>query len=413
MLCLTEQMSQINSSNIKLSIELEEKQIILQSINVFGNLVSSNVYYSFSFISMHLFQSNITSNSRLTYQFIANETISNKFPIKIVENRIKPNLTARLIKCLYLSHDIMNDFEYILSLIINSNYDSIYICVFNNDHALKQKIAENSLKLKKDIKIFELENLPSLLIGSSDFRTFNDCINNPQISFDGATFDPAWTFLLNLKYSSLIEKYKYVHALDFDHILFTRNKSMFNFIEDIYAKNNFNTDVSLYFNQYWAISNDLSKQIFKNLNFTNSTSNTFPILVKSEKFDLLINDEIDLGYAKKIANHINALNVSDKFRQIILRIKHYNYQGQSVYNTRSSNVINIIRTVSFFPGGLHVTINSSHMIHYREIFFLSTIAKNNQINISSFITWFDLHYNFTAVSKEFKLTELTCLTEKC
>ena len=127
--------------------------------------------------------------------------------------------------------------------------------------------------------------------------------------------------------------------------------------------------------QYWAISNDLSKQIFKNLNFTSSTSNSFPILVKSENFDLLINDEIDLEYAKKIANHINTLNVSDKFRQIILRIKHYNVWGQVVHNTRSSTVINIIGVNQFFPDGIQRTITSSYMIHYRERFDLPWIAK--------------------------------------
>ena len=76
-----------------------------------------------------------------------------------------------------------------------------------------------------------------------------------------------------------------------------------------------------------------------------------------------------------------------------------------MHNTRSSTVINIIGVNQFFPDGIQRTITSSYMIHYRERFDLPWIAKKNQINISSFITWFDLHYNFSVVSEQFKLKE--------
>ena len=407
MLFISTQKSQITSRNIKLSIELEEKQIFFQNVNVLERIIYSNGHYTSSYISKHLLQSNITSVSRLTFQFIVNDEKSDKFPIKIVDHRLnRANLTARLIKCLFISNSILDDFDYILSLIVKSNYDSIYICIFKADIAFKQRLDDNALKLNKEIRIFELENLPNVLIGSDDFRTFNDCINNPKISNNGELFDPVLEFLLNLKYPSLVEKYKYVHAADFDHILFTNNnKSMFEFIEDINAKNNFKNDVSLYFNQYWALSNVASTKILESINSTSLASTAFPILVKSVNFDLLINDEVDLEYATKIANHVAALNVSDKFRQIILMVKHQHLYGQTVHNTRSSIIVKLCGAGLFFPGGIQIETTSSHMIHYREEFGLTWIAKQNRITIRSFITWHDLHFNFTATYEKYKVSE--------
>jgi len=316
--------------------------------------------------------------------------------VKIVDNTKETNLTARLIKCFSIEKEQNNDFDYIFSLIIKSNYDSIYICVFKADEEIKQRLAKISRENNKEIKIFELESFPNTLVDADDFKLFNDVDKYPQIRKTYDYYDPPLEYLLNLKYPSLIEKYKYVHAADFDLILFPQNKTMYEFIEDL----NIKSDASLYFNQYWALPNSLSKQIFKNL----STSN-FPIIVKTDKFDLEINDKIDLEYAKKIANHVNHLDDSDKFRQFIIMFKRNGIYGQTVHNTRGSIIVKLCQAGLFFSGGGEKTIDSAHMIHYRDSFNFDLIKKQNRISFKSFITWYDLHVNFTQVYEKFNVNE--------
>lgn len=406
MLFKTAKISQIRSNNIKLLIELENEVILNQNVNVFQYLIHKNAFYATYYISLNLVESNnnINSKSKLTYQFNVNDNKSDKFMVKIVDNRNKETnkLTARLIKCFYIENEQNEDFDYILSLIIKSNYDSIYICIFSKDNEIKQRIIQISRKLNKQIQIFELDNFPNSLGDSNDdFKLFKDVDKYPQIGKTWDFYDTPLEFLLNLKYPSLIEKYKYVHAADFDHILFPQNKSMYDFIEDINTKNNIKSHVSLYFNQYWALTNILSKQIFQNLN----SIHNFPTIIKTEKFDISIDNKNDLEYANKIANDVANLNSSDKFRKFIIMLSRDGIYGQTVHNTKASIIIKLCQAGLYFPGGTEKTISSAHMIHYRDSFNFDLIKKFNRISIRSFVTWFDLHVNFSQTHEKYHINE--------
>jgi hypothetical protein len=406
MLFKTAKISQIRSNNIKLLIELENEVILNQNVNVFQYLIHKNAFYATYYISLNLVESNnnINSKSKLTYQFNVNDNKSDKFMVKIVDNRNKETnkLTARLIKCFYIENEQNEDFNYILSLIIKSNYDSIYICIFSKDNEIKQRIIDISRKFNKKIQIFELDNFPNSLGDSNDdFKLFKDVDKYPQIGKTWDFYDTPLEFLLNLKYPSLIEKYKYVHAADFDHILFPQNKSMYDFIEDINTKNNIKSHVSLYFNQYWALTNILSKQIFQNLN----SIHNFPTIIKTEKFDISIDNKIDLEYANKIANDVANLNSSDKFRKFIIMLSRDGIYGQTVHNTKASIIIKLCQAGLYFPGGTEKTISSAHMIHYRDSFNFDLIKKFNRISIRSFVTWFDLHFDYSQTYEKYQINE--------
>jgi hypothetical protein len=46
--------------------------------------------------------------------------------------------------------------------------------------------------------------------------------------------------------------------------------------------------------------------------------NQHKLQIKTEKFDISIDNKIDLDYANKIANDVSNLNSSDKFRKFII-----------------------------------------------------------------------------------------------
>ena len=85
--------------------------------------------------------------------------------------------------------------------------------------------------------------------------------------------------------------------------------------------------------------------------------------------------------------------------------KHNGIYGQTVHNTRGSIIVKLCQAGLFFSGGGEKTIDSAHMIHYRDSFNFDLIKKQNRISFKSFITWYDLHVNFAQVYEKFNVNE--------
>jgi len=173
-LYLTNHVNSIPRDQISLKIRTEERIIFNDKVDLFKKAIYKNSYYSSYFTNIMLSNLNIknTFSTELKYQLVINGVSSPEFPIFIVksDHMIKENIqTARLIKCIWIPKDVVT-FKYIMKLIIDSRYDSIYVCVFSKDVELKSLLKEFD-SLQK-INIIELENIPSFIEPGKYFRNF-------------------------------------------------------------------------------------------------------------------------------------------------------------------------------------------------------------------------------------------------
>lgn len=268
-----QQIDELKRFDIRLNIRNDTNKIIYNTkINILATMISSNKYYSFNAMNIELlFLNESHPQQNLRYQLIVDNQTSANFNVNLVENNkstTSNKTTARLIKCMYLSTNVA-DSEFILDLIGRSNYDSVYICVFESDFEFRALLTRY-----KWVKVIVLASVPNAIIGLPSFKRFQDAQNYySHFQHDlGVMFDPVLEFTLNLIYPLLIAQgqYSYIHAGDFDHLLLKasnsiQNQSMIDYIHDIVRTNRINDCASLYFNQYWAIENWQSKEIFRDI----------------------------------------------------------------------------------------------------------------------------------------------------
>jgi hypothetical protein len=183
-----------------------------------------------------------------------------------------------------------------------------------------------------------------------------------------------------------------VQAADYDHILFTANKTMYKYLtEDVAERNGYSPNSSLYFDQYWAIENSYSKVTFKNVEeyFKKSGgSKKYPIQIKTRDFDLLINNKDEEAYARKMVEFVGSLNETRQFRDVIVTFKHPYIYGQSLHNTRSSILVKLCEAGLYFRNGGSVKSDFTHFMHYRDYFNFNNIkTKNRFVSVMAFVKW--------------------------
>lgn len=358
----------------------------------------------------------------LTYQLIINNETSKEFKVNIV---LPPNseskLTAKLIKCLYSPPQNIDEFKYLLE-VESSSFDSIYICIFRSDIHLRAILDEVNVNNKR-IHVIELAWIPSPIDTNKELINFNDLIIN-QTSSQNELFkglDPLLEFLLNLIYPSLIPKYKYVQAADYDLILFTHNKSMYDYIQEILSVDNIvdQETSSLYLNQYWALRNSQSRKIFENLQGFDSF--TYPALLNAIYFDILVNNEKEMAYLKEMREYVGRLRDSDMFRNVVIKFRVSFMYGQTLHNTNASMVVKLCAPGLFFANGKLVIINSTHLMHYRDVFefkwlkgdaLMHKIDYNKSLSIKSFVKWCDIYQVYGANREEQEKLSLNFTTTK-
>lgn len=401
-LLLTYRNNEQKFANIRLIVRKDAEIVYEKPVSLETVYQSEN--YIFSVIKQNLTQeicsSNCEKNLRdsnvLTFQLKINDQWSPRSTINVVyqrPNSLKNNLAARLIKCMWLPKDVRL-FEYIMRLIIESNYDSIYICLFKKDLKLKSVLSNfNSTKM---INLIELNNIPNCFPNGTDFTYYDQVLKEDRIGDKGEVFDVVNEFLLNQMYPFLIEKYRYVHAADFDHILFTRNLSFIDRIEQIKKKNHITDYSSLYFNQYWALPNNMSRYIFqkvnKRLNNSEDEETNEPIHVEIEKlaFTVELKNDKEVDYALKIHKYLRRKSYNEQFRHVIFKFTHPHIYGQMVHSTESSMIIKLCSAGVFFSNGSTVTIKSPHLVHYRDQFAFKLLRfKDRFIFMNSFSLWPD------------------------
>ena len=106
-------------------------------------MIHEYVYDIFSVLRIEAKMLTVTATSRLTYQFNVNGHLSAEFKVNVVNTTLSVDSkkTARLIKCMWMPQD-SRTFEYIIKLIIEARYDSIYLCLFSSDTKLKNLLAK-------------------------------------------------------------------------------------------------------------------------------------------------------------------------------------------------------------------------------------------------------------------------------
>ena len=151
-LLATRRANEIASKRIQLRINKDNTEMsTFDNVKILRERIYANQFYS-SYVLFYDLDNRVCSNvnnksgcnslktGQLSYQFIINGEASSAFPINIIaadHMTQETNKTARLIKCIWKPPNLIN-FEYILKLIIDSNYDSIYVCLFRKDHFLKK-----------------------------------------------------------------------------------------------------------------------------------------------------------------------------------------------------------------------------------------------------------------------------------
>lgn len=381
----------------------KNNQIIYTNRTKNLELVSANSYYKFSTILINEILLEQVSD-KLTFQINTNHTINQEFPINVVNLRKDVNKkAARLIKCSWLPQN-RDHIEFIIKLIIECKYDSIYICVFKQDNEFKSLL--NRFNHIKKIKIIEFESVPNFMPGEKEFTSHEEISTDENIvRKKGEILDPVLEFLLNQIYPFLIEKYQYIHAGDFDHLIFTSNNNTFyQEIRHISERNNVpeNASVSLYFNQYWALENNMSREIFQyvvnHFKFNISSEEVvksvrkYPVYVKvkSLNLELEVDSDNELLYAVKIAKYLHNSISEPMFRYVIYKFKHRHVYGQMVHDTRSSLLIKLCTAGEYTSQGAEVVIKSPHSIHYRDLYNFRVLKpKNGYIPIKNFILWSD------------------------
>lgn len=156
------QLSLTRQFNVKLLVRKDGGVVLERAVNVMANKPYSNRNFIFSMVEVkseklcsYPCASYLTAASRLTYQLNVNGHLSAEFRVNMVNMSLKNDevikKTARLIKCMWMPDDVVT-FEYIIKMIIQARYDSIYLCLFAKDVRLKKLLAKFDL-IQKVIKL--------------------------------------------------------------------------------------------------------------------------------------------------------------------------------------------------------------------------------------------------------------------
>lgn len=239
-------------------------------VNVFETMLCSNEFYVFSSFKMSL-NLPVNRTTRLTYQLSVNELITEELDINVVDHTSMtpdraPPLAARLIKCMWSPKDTRY-LEFVMKLIVESRYDSIYVCVFQQDVKLIDLLEKLNKTVHSSIHIIELADLPHYASSKPFYLDYNELRYDSRIERENGILDPAVEFLLNQVYPQLVAKYRYVQAGDYDHILFDpergkSNRSFYDRVEAIVKREKIEpSHASIYLNQYWALDNPTAIKI--------------------------------------------------------------------------------------------------------------------------------------------------------
>lgn len=415
----------IGLRSIRLTVRIND-EIVLQQIpiDIYAKVSLSNKDYSFGIYRYQHFQTlcSLSSSSKcknpinksthLTFQLIVNDKVLDESPINVIKPELNTNsiLTVRLIKCMWMPSDV-ETFKFILN---QSMYDSIYVCLFSDDHELKSILGE--FESRQNINIIELESIPHIIPGREDLRSFKQILSDESIPNKFDFLDPALEFLLNQVYPFLIEKYRYVQAADYDFVLFTHGRTFYERIDEIVRKNQLTSNASLYFNQHWGIQNEISYTIFQRFSIyleqrsikpsdlmkLNSSDEFFDGLtyvnVPDFRFDLRIVGKPEWMHAINMLNYINAYmksNSSDKLlRQVVLKFEQEKIFGQTVHNTKSSLTLKLCKANDYFLNGASINVENVHFIHYRDSYNFDLIKKRSRfIPVMDFVSLPDYEAN--------------------
>ena len=161
-------------------------------------------------------------------------------------------------------------------------------------------------------------------------------------------------------------------------------------IEQIKEKNEITDRSSLYFNQYWALPNNMSFYIFQKVvnKLISNNNETLDVDIEKMDFTLELSGDKEISYAVKIHSYLKSHR--DLFRHVIFKFSHPHIYGQMVHNTESSMLIKLCSPGGFFSGGSKVTIQSPHLVHYRDDFSFKLLrSKDRFIYMNSFSLWQD------------------------
>lgn len=399
-----------NDFKVKLIVKKDNHVVFKQKLDVLERVICETQNYIFPVIKRDLTKEvckwncdeNVDIDStKLTFQLVVNGKASGEFPINIVSVIPKSEskelgLSARLMKCMWMPKNLQSA-NYTMQLIIESKYSSIYVCVFKKDRKFKEFLRGFN-KIKK-IHIIELDYIPNFNPSGKAITHYDQILDDPAIVDKDGILDPVMEFLLNQMYPFLIEKYRYVHAADFDFVLYTRNMTFSKRIKQIIGKLNLSPKVSLYFRQQWALPNNFSRGVF---NYIEEYFETNSIDINSNKslpvhldinhlnFSVVLLKKEHLKYATKIQSYLKN-HTGEIFRYVIFKIDHPNIYGQTVHNTESSMIIKLCGAGEFFAGGgKQIKVRSPHIIHYRESYKFDLFKTYNKyVSFEHFQRWAD------------------------
>lgn len=409
--------------DVKLLVRVDDREIFYKKVNILEKQKSYSNNYIFSILKLNMTIKKVSK--QLTYQLETNGIFSPEYPINFVNTTRNPErtATARLIKCMWMPSD-SNNFETIVRLILDAQYDDVYICLFARDRELKSflknRIIENDSiwarrrkRQQTRLVLVELENVPHFLFNKRDIVHYNQIAYDRTIEDDKESLlDPVLEFLLNQIYPFLVENYLYVHAGDYDQLLFSsnRNGNFYHRVNELVRKSRSGQiapHASLYLNQYWALSNRMSGGIYESIEEflaqrsidVNNPGERLrvPIVIKPKKLDFYLTigtlDEWKRGvkileYLRKKTNHFSE-NL-DGFRYVVFKFTHQHIYGQTVHNTKSSLIIKLCGAGEFFRNGLQQTVQDAHFVHYRDSYDFGHVKQaRNYLDSTAFVYWDD------------------------
>ncbi len=310
------------------------------------NFILKNDFYTATTIRLHLtdmrglilgLNNKSLEINDMTYQIRMNDFSSDTLYGNIIYHKSSPRKTARLTKCLFLteSPNAETDFKQILNLTMRFNYDSVYICNFND-----QRIHE-ILQSSDSVTEILLDRVPNFINDKGDFKKFADIGDN-------AMFDPVSEFLYNLMYPPLIDSYEHVFAGDYDQLLVpTVGKNISSYLDQVMKSNDQGSKekTSVYMQQYWYLENRHARVLIENIHAKISGSADglkFPFHVENNvyetfNFAIRVSNQNELDHAKLMTQKFeNATNkVNDMCRVIYIMFKHSSIYGQTVHATQS------------------------------------------------------------------------------
>lgn len=426
--------TRVKQTNVYLIVRRDGTVVFKKPVDIYEFVPCSTPSYVFSVVkkslrqfvcsSSSLCQNPLSPSSRLTYQLVVNDLVmTDEFRVNLVNTSLntRSKLTARLIKCMWMLPQNSAHFELVLRLIIESKYDSIYICVFARDYGLKVLLEKYKSELADKgvaINVIELENIPHFEPGRPDLLDYSHVLDDSSIADNFGVLDPVMEYLLNQVYPFLVEKYRYVQAADFDHILFTRNLTFYDRVHGIVQKVGIRPPhASIYLNQYWALDNPIAFRIFDSIKASIESDATLVERLRSNQSDMLekfVNVEAesfrfrlrvygrhDWAHVHKLLDVIEANRTSwekgeNRLRHMMFLFAQPNVFGQTIHNTKSTLVVKLCGAGDFFSRGRQFKLYSNHFVHYRDTFNLDLLRVDSYSRVLSprlFVLWKDFDKN--------------------